>query len=102
MTVEEQYRRASDWDRQEERVLQALQDLRLSSDSALKAVNELKEQFITYKAATTAHMDSQDKEIAELKSRLDNANKWLMGILAAIIVFGFQQLLPILQHAPGK
>lgn len=87
-------RRASDnWDRQERLVLKTLEDLRLSSDAALKIGGELKESFSTLRVEVKATVELHQLQISELRGqiselrgRLDAANKWLAGIAGSLIV----------------
>lgn len=86
-TLHDESRRANDnWDRQERLVLKTLEDLRLSSDAALKIGAELKESFATLRVEVKGTLDSHQLQLNELRARLDAANKWLAGIAGSIIV----------------
>lgn len=95
MTDEQRQRRLSDWERDERLVLQSLQDLRLSSDATLKAQGEMRETLI----AMVEHGKHQDERIEELQGHLARQSQWLMGILAAMIIFGLQWAFNTLQAA---
>lgn len=87
---------ASDWERQSALVLQSLQDFRLSADAALKGINELKLEFVRVEE----RLKKTESENQEIKARLDRANQWLMGILAAIVIYGLQQVITLVQAMP--
>jgi hypothetical protein len=90
----------SDWSRKSELVLQSLQDCRLSADAALKGINELKYEFAVMKTDFDARLKKAEEETREIKSRLDRANQWLMGIVAGLVLFGLQQVVALLQQIP--
>lgn len=86
------------WERQEQMVLKALEDLRLSSDASLKLGGELKESLAGMRAEVNGkfnsqqlQLDSQQHQINELKGQLSTAYKWLAGLAASLIlaVVGF-------------
>lgn len=76
------------WERKEDLVMESLQHLRLSADAALKGVNDLKTDL----AVLNQRQEQSERENKEIQARLDRAQLWLMGILASLLVFGFQQL----------
>lgn len=108
--MNEEQRRADDaWNRKEELVMSELRNLRLSSDAALKGVNDLKEEIASFKHGQLYRIDNLEKlvaagagrldelqkqalqteelkkEVTELRAQLDYAKKWILGIVATII-----------------
>lgn len=87
------------WEYESRRVLEAIENVRLSSDATLKSTNEMRVEFARLEATFKAHSTeieqvkkNFDAEIAELKARLDKAQNWLMGIVAGMVLFGLQWL----------
>ncbi len=84
--------RISDWERKEELVLKTLQDLRLSSDAALKATGDLSNKLVIIEE----RLEQRKNEMIELKAKLDRISVWLMGIMASIFIFFVQWAFGIL------
>ena len=73
---------ASNWDKKADLVLTSLADLRLSSDGALKAVNELNTKY----ARSEERQRQVDDKLNELQRRMDRNTQWLMGVGSGIAI----------------
>lgn len=86
---------ASNWDKKQDLVLSSLADLRLSSDGALKGVNELKTEY----ARTQERQRQVDEKLEELKLRMDRTSQVLIGIGASLFILFAKWALSALEIA---
>ena len=103
----EQQQRTADYERDEKWLKSLLENARLSSDSALKRVNEMSLQLGVLQAEIEAHnmavnerMERLDEKMDAVTSRLDKAQGWLITLCTGVFLFLFQQVFVYFQHLP--
>jgi hypothetical protein len=97
------------WEYESRRVLEAIENVRLSSDATLKSTNEMRVEFARLEATFKAQSLEIEgikrnftEEIEELKTRLDRAQGYLMTIGAALIIYVLQHLIGLLKFPDFK
>lgn len=99
MSDEQQRRRDSDYAQDERYINRTLEEVKLASNSALTGVNEMRLQLQDIKNKSEARDTATERQMDELKKRLDKSQNWLAGLCCGMALYLLQWAWQILQHA---